>query len=132
MKQVNIGRRCCRWVLLFERESRMKAIQAGHYTPSELYEFLDDIYSMEVHAQADWLGSREEALIQFQIQALNILGEPYELSVYRTHPNDGLVMFGVVGPNIDNLCDIPVITFSEAFAELKRLMRVRGEIDQDL
>lgn len=98
-------------------------MHASKFSLTELWEILDDIDGMEIDAFTDWFYAREESIIAFIIEALNILGEPYELWVFRTDVRDGQVYYGVSSPEVEYYCDVATITFEKAIQELRRLKK---------
>jgi hypothetical protein len=76
---------------------------------------------MEVDAFTDWFYKREELNLAFMIEALNILGKPYEFWVFRTDHRDGQVFYGSSSPSFEHYCDVATVTFGMAIKELRCL-----------
>lgn len=95
-------------------------LRASNFSLTELWEILDDIDGMEVDAFTDWFYNREELILAFMIDALNILGKPYGIWVFRTDRRDGEVLYGVSSPDIESYSHVATITFGDAIQELRR------------
>lgn len=102
-------------------------MSASNFDCSELWAIIEDLEGMEYDAFLHWYLQREEVNLAFMIEALNILGKPYELWVFRTDCRDGVVFYGAVSPDFEYYCDIATITLGEAINELMRLRAVGNE-----
>lgn len=98
----------------------MTTIAKSENTDLNLYEVLDALFSKDVELFYELFESKELVFIKFFIKTLNILGKPYDLSVYRSNPEDGPVLYiaNLLGANC--LSEYPMEVFQEVFNDLKK------------